>query len=193
MKSRFDIGVVAFFLLTMSMATVSHASDVPRKPLRFVDEDSVEIESYCVAPVYSKSSGFAWGGKGMEWDGNGYLMWPVLVREGDGGYYHKLKRKEPSMQILGGWIAAGESIVVSATLFLKADRVPFLNNSYTDPDQTKTVVFRSGNSNAAIDLLTSDNVDQEAIRDLYKLPKWWKFVNSYTKEDKELLRTCYKK
>jgi len=67
---------------------------------------------------------------------------------------------------------------------------------YKSQDET-TVVFPKGDSNAAIDLLTSDSVDVDAIRSLYGDILWRDsdkgnlynpIVYSYTKEEKEMLR-----
>ena len=80
-------------------------------------------------------------------------------------------------------------------LLLKAGRAPFVISFYqTASYATKTVVFPKGDgdSNEAIDLLTSGHVNQYAIQSLYG-NQYMPIVYGYTKEEKELLRTCYKK
>jgi len=204
MKKRFGIGVIAFILMTISMAAVAQSSSVPdEKRLRFVDEKGVEIESYCVAPLYGK--GIKKPFSVQKGDGKLYLIAPVIVKEGDGGFYLNWERRTEHSSIkLRNGLFIEEWFVPNTLLLLKAGRAPFLTSMYTGQNATKTVVFPKGNgdSNAAIDLLTSDSVDIDAIRNLYETQvdgyiryghQNMPLVYSYTKEEKELLRKCYKK
>ena len=88
MKNRFDLGAIAFALLAMSMAAVSQTSSIPdEKRWAFEDENGVEIESYCVAPLYTKATKELFGER--KGDGKLYLIAPVLLKKGDGGFYFK--------------------------------------------------------------------------------------------------------
>ena len=203
---KFGIGVIAFILMAMSMTAVAQTSSVPdAKVLRFVDEHGLEIESYCVAPLYrkyiTKPISFV-----SQDEGKLYLTAPVLVKEGDGGFYLNWRRRieHSSIKLRRSWLGTNESMMPDTLLLLKAGRAPLLTSFYTNQNATKTVDFPKGDgdSNAAIDLLTSDYVDQDAIRSLYPTQvegyigyghQNMPLVYSYTKEEKELLRTCYKK
>ncbi len=203
MKTRFDVVGIAFALLTLSVATVSHAGVPDDKRLRFEDENGVAIESYCVAPLYGKSitEPLALESKS---DGKLYLIAPVLLKEGDGGFFFNWEKgiKHSSIKLRRSWLGTNESMMPYTLLLLKAGRAPLLTSFYTGQNKTKTIVFPKGDSNAAIDLLTSDSVDMDAIRSLYGDISWRDsdkgneyspIVYSYTKEEKALLRTCYKK
>lgn len=209
MKTKSIAAAIAFTLLAMNMAAVAQTSSIPDssipdvKRLRFVDENGVEIESYCVAPLYSKgiTKPFRLVTQG---DGKLYLTAPVLLKEGDGGFYLNWSKRieHSSIKLRRSRFGTNESMMPNTLLLLKAGRAPFVTSFYTHRNETTTVVFPKGDSNAAIELLTSDIVDIDAIRTLYgdQMDGYIRYghrgmplVYSYTKEEKELLRQCYKK
>ena len=202
MKKRLVFGSFAHILIVMSMLTVFQASGstddrgsqfVDNRRWTFVDENGVEIDSYCVAPLYGRAYVrpiFLISENRS--DGKNYLTMPVLVRNGDGGFYGNWKKAiEHSSIKLRHDLLMHEWVMPSKLLILKEGRSPILVDFY-QMDHKTDLILQRGDSNAAIDLLTSDHVNQYEIRSLYGDP-YMPIVYSYTKEEKELLRTCYKK
>ena len=183
--------MVVAVLLVLTSQECCYARSRVDKPLVLIDENGIEIDDYCVAPLYSRSTGISFSpeSEGGNWDGNGYLMWPVAKKAGD-SFYDTIKNKR-SHQFM--WISFGESITPSVPLYLRAGRSPLVGDFYLSFEKTKTNLFPAGDSNYAIDLLTADQLDEDAIRSLYKVGKHWRIVSRYTKEEKALLKSCYER
>ena len=175
----------------------AEAPVLPKRPLVLVDPDGNEIQTYCVVPLYIKTSDSSTG-EGWDIERRLFLKWPTSIRNDDG--ISKIRMQDAQMHVtsilgLAIWLQPkGEGITWTRLLFLKRGYRPTLWVGSFDPRFTKDILVERGESESVVELLLAKTRDTEKLRDLYKLQgmeRTWEIVDEYSEEDRKELKKCY--
>jgi len=181
-------------LISCSHCQASDQDCLSRK-LEPVDASGDALDTYCVVPLYAKSSGVRVGpeGQGGAHDPAYYLRWITeKTRDEEFACIKEKREKGIVMPFLPFGIAVGESIgPVRNMLYLKRGFAPFIKTGWTDGRVVTKLTMPDGISEDVVQHLLSGEIDQDRIRDIYKLPKNQKIVDEFTEEEREKLRKCY--
>lgn len=178
------------FLLVILMWSNFSYSQVEKMPWRLTDRQGNEIGQYCIVPVYAKLTGTVLAFvdvRGRKHDKSLYLMWATEYKDGV-SRESAIKRKAP-------WsippFVFGEEIHPLRFVFLKKGYAPYSWYGNTSSGKIVNIVLDSGSPNEAVNLLLADFPDHSRLRDLYNFSGNQQFVNSYSEEERRLLRRCY--
>jgi hypothetical protein len=142
--------------------------------------------------VYAKSTGAVLAlveARGRKSDKNLYLMWATEYKDGV-SRESAIRRKAP-------WVIPpfvfGEEIFPLRFVFLKKGYAPYSWYGNTSSGNVKNIVLDYGSPEETINLLLADFPDHNRLRDLYGFSGNQQFVNSYSEEEKSLLRRCFER
>ena len=178
----------AFFIVTSALAV-----EIESRPLKFMTKAGEEIETYCAVSLYYRSTGIGWGveSQGRKSDPQRYLMWPSIIKKGEG--FAKMKRQRGSGIALFGImpVGFGEEFGINRTLFLKKGFAPLLWSTYIDHTKVREVQMIEGDSIPALNALIADQPDQKLLQEIFGLKDDQKIESRYTESDRQMLQNCY--
>ena len=183
---------MAGFLFYLVAQQKAIAVDLVKRPLEFYDLSETEIKSYCLVPLYGKSYGIGLGAEssGRKSRLDRYLMWPVCMNEDYG--FDKIRRvRQKGFLFIFMPIEYGESTYIDKILFIKHGYKPLLWDSYIDSAKSKKIYMEKGDSESVLHTLTSQNPDQNKLREIFDINYDTTIVNEYTDLDRDLLIKCY--
>lgn len=169
----------------------SHAFELEKRPLRFVDQLQRDIESYCVVPLYAKSYGIGLGPEatGRKYSNERYLMWPMIVKKDDAFKLRSTPQKGFAFLFIA--VTYGEVLSPSEFLVLKKGYLPVFWRKYIDNTKVEIVQMVIGDSEVVLKELLNKQINANEIRRIFYLKDDTPIVNKYTDADRDVLRRCY--
>lgn len=165
---------------------VVHAGQRIPTDLHFIeDEQGRRIESFCVLPLYVKSTS-SWMGRTLSYDdGRYYLRWPALIAKGE--TFSNIRRESSS------GVFTNSSYHWIGLLILKPGYKPRLlglDSAEPFPDMRW---LELGSSDGLVQEFLSPTISPERLKQIFLTVNAPAFPieNDLTNEDREALRSCY--
>ena len=185
-----------FVAAVASVSFCANGDECKKLRVRPIDESGKALDSYCVVPLYSKESGVRVGPE-MQGGTHNPAWYLIFVAEKAIDQDLACLKEKGGSGIIGIPFTPllfefGETVYPGMpTLFLKRGYLPFTWNQYHGSSSVGEFVMRVGDSEELVQHLLSGQIDQERMREIFRLRPEEKVVDELNSEEKEKLRRCY--